>query len=231
MNINRNLINNVRNNKNIKYNEQFSITDISLPPKVKGITYYYLTVNVNTLIWKDINYKKKYTSYGITTSRSTVKARLQWWGDDTGPGSIFFPYIAGPNSTKTINKSGSSIYDNKKIINRKNKNYKITSTTYPICCDINELTLYFEDMKNVIIDIIVDGSIMGKTIISDLNRITKTLKPIHKTYPVYMVSPKGNIKHSVIAELDIEFILQRNKFNKSRLKYSIYICTVIIVVL
>ncbi|OUM69416.1 hypothetical protein PIROE2DRAFT_57461 [Piromyces sp. E2] len=220
MSMNKNELNLYRNNKTIKYDEKLSITDISLPPKVKGITYYYLTVNINTLIWKDINYKKKYTSYGITTSRSTVKVRLQWWGDDTGPGSIFFPYIAGPNSTKTIVKPGKNIYNNnnKKLFdikNRKNKNYKITSVIYPVCCDINELTLYFEDMKNVILDIIVDGSIMGKTIINGLVDITKTTNSIHNTYPVYLVSPKGNIKPSVIAELDVEFILQKNKFNNS----------------
>ncbi|ORX87606.1 hypothetical protein BCR32DRAFT_308098 [Anaeromyces robustus] len=209
-------------NKTIKYDERYSTTDISIPPKVKGITYYFLTVNINTLIWKDINYKKKYTSYGITTSRSTVKVRLQWWGDDTGSGSIFYPYIAGPNSTKSKFKNeNNSIYENSikrkkinNIPNRKNKNfYKVTSATYPICCDIHELNLYFTDMKNIILDIIVDGSIMGKSIIEDLANITETLKPIHKTYPVYLVSPKGNIKQSIIAELDVEFILQKNKFN------------------
>jgi len=219
LNINKPYI--YRNNKTIKYDETLSTTDISLPPKVKGLTYYYLTVNINTLIWKDINYKKKYTSYGITTSRSTVKVRLQWWGDDTGPGSIFFPYIAGPNSTKSIVKPRNKIYSkdiNQKIVdikNRKNKNYKVTSAIYPICCDINELTLYFEDMKNVVLDIIVDGSIMGKTIINNLADITKTLEPIQSTYPVYLVSPKGNIKPSIIADLDVEFILQKNKFNNS----------------
>lgn len=206
------------NNKEITFDERYSISDISIPPKVKGIIYYFLTVNINTLIWKDANYKKKFTSYGITTSRSTVKVRLHWWGDDSGTGSIFYPYIAGPNSTKTI-KLGNNIYDNNKKIKkndiyyRKNKIYKVTSTTYPICCDINELNLYFMDMKNLILDIIVDGSIMGKVIIGDLIDITKTLKPIHNIYPVYIVSPKGNIKQSIIAELDIEFILQKNKLN------------------
>jgi len=218
-NTSNNILKSPTNNQSIKYDEKYSITDISLPPKVKGITYYFLTVNVNSLIWKDPNYKKRFTSYGITSSRSTVKVRLQWWGDDISKGTIFYPYIAGPNSTKTINP-GNNIYDKNKnskkndMNSKRNKSNKITSATYPICCDINELTLYFTDMKSVIFDIIVDGSIMGKAIIKDLINITETLKPIHCTYPVYIVSPKGNIKHSVIAEMDIEFILQKNRFNK-----------------
>ncbi|ORX45426.1 hypothetical protein BCR36DRAFT_372789 [Piromyces finnis] len=210
------------NNITKKYDEKLSVTDISLPPKVKGLTYYYLIVNINTLKWKDINYKKKYTSYGITTSRSTVKVRLQWWGDNTGPGTVFYPYVVGPNSTKTIVKPGNKVYsnnnDNKNLFNIqniKNRNYKVTSAIYPICCDINELILYFKDMKNIVLDVIVDGSIMGKTVINDLVNITKTIKSIHDTYPVYLVSPKGNIKPSIIAELDIEFILQNNIINKN----------------
>jgi len=218
--------------KTKKNNDKNLLIDISITPKVKGNIYFFLTVKINSLTWKDANYKRKYTSYGITTSRLTVKVRLQWWGDDTSAGTIFYPFITGPNSIKP----GNDIYiknnnqGKNDIHYRKNKFYKINSSTYPICCDINELDMYFTDMKKVILDIIVDGSIMGKTIIEDLINLTKTSKPIHSTYPVYTVSPKGNVKPSIIAELDIEFILKKNRvingilnFIKFIIFYIIYI--------
>lgn len=213
-------IDNSSNFKNIINGKKIeNLSSLSLPPRVKGAIYYYLTVNVNKLTWlKSTTYKNKNSLYGMNYSKYSTKIKLLWWGDDTNRGSIFYPYIAGPNYTlsNSLQQNNDKINTNNYSNIKANRNSKIISITYPICCDTNELNLYFTDMKNVYFDLLVDGKTIGKAVINELPNLTKNFIPIHKSFPVYALNSKGDFEPNIISELDIEFILRKNqKKNKN----------------
>ncbi|KAJ3182631.1 C2 domain-containing protein 3 [Geranomyces variabilis] len=144
-------------------------------------------------------------------SQTGARVRLTWWGEE-GSGTIFQPLSSGlreptkrvqpPTSSlpvplvrartwtragvspqPTPNSSSHHLYASSNFSPEHQQSGKI-AVAYPVRCYKTQLSKYFRDMGPLVLQVLVDGRIVGEVTVPDLAALVSG-SPVNNFFPIY----------------------------------------------